>query len=174
MQTMKVYFPRESIWICAGILNSRINKIICCVICTKNLATNSINRYNEDNTYIVRLEGLGDSYMAVLLSDLYEGVKNQDITLVAGEQGMGNVVRSEGAVKEGMIGNLISTITNIVLDPLFILVLNWGVAGAATATVIGNLAGAGYLIHYIRFIIKGHPIRSMFLKHLLICSPIFL
>lgn len=37
--------------------------------------------------------------------------------------GMGNVVRSEGAVKEGMIGNLISTITNIVLDPLFILVL---------------------------------------------------
>lgn len=31
--------------------------------------------------------------MAVLLSDLYENVKNQDITLVAGEQGMGNVVR---------------------------------------------------------------------------------
>ena len=31
--------------------------------------------------------------MAVLLSDLYEGVKNQDITLVAGEKGMGNVVR---------------------------------------------------------------------------------
>lgn len=63
------------------------------MICTKNLATNSINRYNKDNTYIVRLEGLGDSYMAVLLSDLYESVKNQDITLVAGEQGMGNVVR---------------------------------------------------------------------------------
>lgn len=63
------------------------------MICTKNLATNSINRYNKDNTYIVRLEGFGDSYMAVLLSDLYESVKNQDITLVAGEQGMGNVVR---------------------------------------------------------------------------------
>lgn len=31
--------------------------------------------------------------MAVLLSDLYESVKNQDITLVAGESGMGNVVR---------------------------------------------------------------------------------
>ncbi len=31
--------------------------------------------------------------MAVLLSDLYESVKNQDMTLVAGEQGMGNVVR---------------------------------------------------------------------------------
>ena len=31
--------------------------------------------------------------MAVFLSDLYESVKNQDITLVAGESGMGNVVR---------------------------------------------------------------------------------
>ncbi len=64
---------------------------------------------------------------------------------------MGNVVRAEGAVKEGMTGNLISTVTNVVLDPLFILVFKWGVAGAAVATVIGNAAGAGYLIHYIRF-----------------------
>lgn len=39
---------------------------------------------------------------------------------------MGNVVRSEGAVKEGMTGNLISTVTNVVLDPLFILVFRWG------------------------------------------------
>ncbi len=64
---------------------------------------------------------------------------------------MGNVVRAEGAVKEGMTGNLISTLTNVVLDPLFILVFKWGVAGAAVATVIGNTAGACYLIHYIRF-----------------------
>lgn len=64
---------------------------------------------------------------------------------------MGNVVRAEGAVKEGMTGNLISTLTNVVLDPLFILVFKWGVAGAAVATVIGNAAGAGYLIRYIRF-----------------------
>ncbi len=64
---------------------------------------------------------------------------------------MGSVVRSEGAVKEGMIGNLISTVTNVVLDPLFILVFRWGVGGAAVATVIGNIAGAAYLIHYILF-----------------------
>lgn len=64
---------------------------------------------------------------------------------------MGNVVRSEGAVKEGMTGNLISTVTNVVLDPLFILVFRWGVAGAAVATVIGNIAGAMYLIRYILY-----------------------
>lgn len=52
-----------------------------------------------------------------------------------------NILRSEGAVKEAMAGNLIATVTNIILDPLFILVLGYGVGGAAFATVLGNLAG---------------------------------
>lgn len=62
----------------------------------------------------------------------------------------GNIVRAEGAVKEGMLGNLISTVTNVVLDPLFILVLPFGVAGAAVATVLGNAAGSAYLMWYVR------------------------
>lgn len=62
----------------------------------------------------------------------------------------GNIVRAEGAVKEGMLGNLISTVTNVVLDPLFILLFRFGVAGAAVATVLGNAAGAAYLIWYVR------------------------
>ena len=33
----------------------------------------------------------------------------------------GNIVRGEGAAKESMIGNLIGTITNIILDPIMIL-----------------------------------------------------
>lgn len=62
----------------------------------------------------------------------------------------GNIVRAEGAVKEGMLGNLISTVANVVLDPLFILALPFGVAGAAVATVLGNAAGAAYLLWYVR------------------------
>ena len=62
----------------------------------------------------------------------------------------GNIVRAEGAVKEGMLGNLISTVTNVALDPLFILVLPFGVAGAAAATVLGNAVGAAYLLWYVR------------------------
>lgn len=60
-----------------------------------------------------------------------------------------NVLRSEGAVKEAMTGNLLATVTNIVLDPLFILVLGYGVGGAAAATVLGNIAGGGYLVYYL-------------------------
>lgn len=62
----------------------------------------------------------------------------------------GNILRSEGAVKEAMLGNLISTVTNIILDPLFILVLGWGVGGAAIATVLGNAAGGAYFIWYLK------------------------
>lgn len=60
-----------------------------------------------------------------------------------------SIVRGVGAVKEGMKANLVSTLTNLILDPVFILMLNMGVAGAALATVLGNLVGSGYLLLYI-------------------------
>ena len=58
-------------------------------MCTKSLASDRGKRYNEtrQDTEIEREGGL---HMAVLLSDLYESVKNQDMTLVAGEKGMNN------------------------------------------------------------------------------------
>ncbi len=63
----------------------------------------------------------------------------------------GNILRGEGAAKESMIGNMIGTVTNIVLDPIMILGLGWGVVGAAVATVIGNMAASGfYLVYFLR------------------------
>lgn len=64
-------------------------------------------------------------------------------------QGMAMLIRSEGAIKEGLIGNLSGTIVNLILDPVFILGLNWGVAGAAAATVLGNLVGSTYFAYYV-------------------------
>lgn len=55
---------------------------------------------------------------------------------------MGSVVRAEGAVIPGMLCNIAGTAVNLILDPLFILVLRMGVAGAALATVIGNLTAS--------------------------------
>lgn len=62
---------------------------------------------------------------------------------------LATVIRAEGAVKEGMVGNLAATAVNMILDPLFIMVLGMGVAGAALATVIGNLVGTLYYLRYI-------------------------
>ena len=70
------------------------------------------------------------------------------ITIVA--NGFGNVIRGEGSVKEGMVGHLLGTLVNIVLDPLFILVLRMGVGGAAVATVLGNVTAVLYFLVYIK------------------------
>lgn len=79
-----------------------------------------------------------------------------------------NIVRAEGSSREAMIGNMIGTIVNIILDPIMILGFGWGVKGAAIATVIGNIAASLYYLIYfwkmptvlsIRpadFSIKGH------------------
>ena len=82
-----------------------------------------------------------------------------------------NLVRGEGAAKESMIGSVIGQITNIILDPIFILHtgdklfgitmpfgLDMGVAGAAIATVIGNIVTVLYFLIYF---LKGKSILSI-------------
>lgn len=58
------------------------------------------------------------------------------------------VVRAEGASIEAMIGSMIGTIVNIVLDPIMISGLHMGAAGAAIATTIGNILASLYYVWY--------------------------
>lgn len=55
-------------------------------------------------------------------------------------------VRAEGKSTEAMNGVLVGTIINIILDPILILWLDYGIAGAAWATVIGNVVSTFYYI----------------------------
>lgn len=59
-----------------------------------------------------------------------------------------NILRAEGQVTKAMIGQIIGNLLNIVLDPILILGFGWHIAGAAIATVIGNVMAAGYYIAY--------------------------
>lgn len=59
-----------------------------------------------------------------------------------------NVIRAEGQSGKAMMGQLIGNLLNVVLDPVMILGFGWNITGAAIATVIGNVAGAGYYILY--------------------------
>lgn len=58
-----------------------------------------------------------------------------------------NLLRSEGMSKESMIGTVSGALVNIILDPIFISMLEWGARGAAIASV------AGYLFSDTLFII---------------------
>lgn len=84
---------------------------------------------------------------------------------------VGNLIRGEGAAKDSMFGMVIGQIANIVLDPIFILAsgdklfgislpfgFDMGVAGAAIATVIGNIISVLYFLIYF---LRGKSILSI-------------
>lgn len=68
------------------------------------------------------------------------------------------MLRSEGKVKQAVTGMIIGTILNIILDPLFIMVFDLGVAGAAWATMIGNSFA---VIYYLMVYLKGNTALSV-------------
>ncbi len=72
-----------------------------------------------------------------------------------------NVIRTEGESTKAMMGTLIGNLLNVVLDPILILGFGWDIAGAAIATVIGNVIGAGY---YIDYFVRGKSLLSIRLK----------
>ncbi len=60
-----------------------------------------------------------------------------------------NLLRTEGLASLAMVGSMIGSIVNIILDPIFISALGMGAAGAAIATVIGNICADIYYIYVI-------------------------
>lgn len=60
-----------------------------------------------------------------------------------------NIIRGEGDTKTPMRIIMISALINIVLDPILIFVVGWGVKGAAIATVIARFAATVYGLAYL-------------------------
>lgn len=61
----------------------------------------------------------------------------------------GGIFRSEGDVKRATIPLAVTAILNIILDPIFIYVFNYGVAGAAIATVLSGCIGLLQFIYWV-------------------------
>lgn len=69
-----------------------------------------------------------------------------------------NILRAEGQAGKAMMGQIIGNLLNVILDPIMILLLGWGIAGAAIATVVGNMFGA---VYYILYFLKGKSALSI-------------
>lgn len=64
--------------------------------------------------------------------------------------GLNNIMRATGYPKKAMISALLSVAVNIVFAPIFIFVLDWGIAGAALATVLGQSAAFVWVLwHFL-------------------------
>ena len=62
--------------------------------------------------------------------------------------GMNNFIRAEGNPQIAMFTMIIGAITNIVLDYIFIFVFEWGIKGAALATVISYIVTSTWVLYY--------------------------
>ena len=63
---------------------------------------------------------------------------------------LNSMIRADGAPGYAMIAMLTGAILNIILDPIFIFVLKWGIKGAAWATAIGQIASFAMCVIYLR------------------------
>jgi putative MATE family efflux protein len=78
-----------------------------------------------------------------------------------------NVIRAEGNAKVAMISMMIGTGFNIILDPIFIELLGFGIEGAAIATVLGQILAFLYVTNYFyrgksNFKIMPHHLKPNF------------
>ena len=64
-------------------------------------------------------------------------------------QAMNPIIRADGNPRFAMISTLAGAVLNIILDPVFIFGLRWGMMGAAVATVIGQLVTAALAVWYL-------------------------
>jgi putative MATE family efflux protein len=107
---------------------------------------------------ILRVSGTSD--VTFVYADEYFSIISAFIAVALLNIALSGMIRSEGATGKAMRGMLIGIVLNIILDPIFILVMDWGVAGAAWATVIGTIASVIYLCLHLasqKTVLSIHP-----------------
>ncbi|MDD7348216.1 MAG: MATE family efflux transporter [Clostridiales bacterium] len=78
----------------------------------------------------------------------YAGITSFGIPFLLFSIGTNPLVRADGAATYSMVAIITGAVLNTVLDPIFIFVLNMGIAGAAWATVISQVISALILARY--------------------------
>ncbi|GAA0728605.1 MATE family efflux transporter [Clostridium malenominatum] len=114
-----------------------------------------------------------------ILGTPQEMIKNAQIYLnitfigifgMFGYNSISAILRGLGDSKTPLYFLIISTVINIVLDLVFILVFHWGVAGAAWATIIAQACSFAFGIYYLN---KNHDILKFNIKTMKFDKEIF-
>ena len=86
---------------------------------------------------------------SVNMSDSYLVICGLGMIFTAGYNLVSAILRGMGDSKRPLLFIAIASVVNLVLDILFTGILNWGVAGAAWATIIGQAASFLFSLYYL-------------------------
>ena len=143
----------------------------CCAFVSISLgAKNASDAHKSIGSAVVMSAGIGIVIMALYLAfmdpiiTMFGGRVNDETFALSREymfwialgipfyvfgQAMNPVIRSDGSPKFAMASTLAGAVINLILDPVFIYVMRWGMMGAAVATVLGQVATAAMAIWYL-------------------------
>ena len=79
----------------------------------------------------------------------YAGITSFGIPFLLFSTGFNPLVRADRSPKYSMAAIVAGAALNTILDPIFIFKLDWGITGAAWATVISQILSAGILVAYL-------------------------
>ena len=85
--------------------------------------------------------------------------------------GMNTFITTQGFAKFSMLTTVIGAVVNIILDPIFIFVLDMGVSGAALATVISQAVSAVWILCFLtgkKTILKLKPANMIIVPHVIL------
>ena len=101
------------------------------------------------------VRGLGAKTNTFLYTQQYVRIILTGSIFTMGNYTFGALLRGEGSVNYSMVGMVVGTIVNIILDPLFIFTLGLQIRGAAIATILGNVAG---VLVSVSFYLRGRTL----------------
>ena len=84
-------------------------------------------------------------------------------------QALNPIIRADGSPRFAMASTLAGAVINIILDPIFIFTLRWGMMGAAVATVLGQVVTAVLAVWYILHMKLVKPCKSDFKPEGVVC-----
>lgn len=96
---------------------------------------------------MLRFFGSPDSVLSYAVT--YTRITSLGFPFLIYSNGGAHLVRADGTPRYSMVCNLTGALLNTVLDPLFIFGFRMGMAGAALATIIGQIVAAGMIFRYM-------------------------
>ncbi|MCI5604692.1 MAG: MATE family efflux transporter [Clostridia bacterium] len=96
---------------------------------------------------LLRLLGASDDTLPYANSYLTIYISGNLFVMIS--LGLNSFINAQGFGKTGMMTVIIGAVMNIILDPIFIFILDMGVKGAAAATVISQFASAVWTFSFL-------------------------